>query len=84
MTEVHNLTGKRKLEGIVVSDANDKTVVVNVLRRFKHNEYSKFVSKTKKYHAHDESNQAKVGDKVIIVESRPFSKKKKWLLHKVN
>lgn len=71
---------KRKLRGTVVSDATDKTIVVKVQRRFKHPIYSKFVNKTKKYHAHDEANTAKVGDVVTIIESRPHSKLKKWEL----
>jgi small subunit ribosomal protein S17 len=74
---------KRKLEGVVVSDANDKTIVVNVVRRFKHPTYHKFVSRSKKYHAHDEANTAKIGNKVVIIESRPYSKLKKWELLKV-
>lgn len=75
---------KKTLEGIVVSSKNDKTIVVNVERRFKDSVYSKFVSKSKKYHAHDESNTAKEGDLVTIIESRPHSKLKKWELLKVN
>ena len=69
---------KRKLEGIVVSDKGDKTVVVKVLRRFKHKKYSKFVNVTKKYHAHDSENKFKSGDSVQIIESKAFSKLKKW------
>ncbi len=75
---------KRKLDGVVVSVKNDKTVVVKVERRFKHRTYSKFVNTTKKYHAHDESNTAKIGDIVTIIESKPYSKLKKWELFKVN
>ena len=71
---------KRKLTGIVVSDSSDKTVVVNVSRRYRHPRYKKFLTKTKKYHAHDEKNEAKVGSKVTIIESRPYSKLKKWEL----
>lgn len=71
---------KRKLKGTVVSDKSDKTVVVAVTRRFKHPIYSKFVNSTKKYHAHDEKNTAKVGDVVTIIESRAYSKLKKWEL----
>lgn len=71
---------KRRLKGTVVSDKTDKTVVVRVERRFKHPIYSKFVTTSKKYHAHDEANVAKVGDTVTIIESRPFSKLKKWEL----
>lgn len=73
-------TFKRKLRGTVVSDAADKSIVVKVQRRFKHPIYSKFVNKTKKYHAHDESNVASVGDVVTIIESRSHSKLKKWEL----
>ena len=69
---------KRKLEGVVVSSKNDKTVVVKVNRRFKHSKYSKFVNKTKKYHAHDESNKYAEGDVVTIIESKAYSKNKKW------
>lgn len=75
---------KRKLYGVVVSDTNDKTIVVNVVRRFKHRTYNKFVSKSKKYHAHDAENKAKVGDRVAIIESRPYSKNKTWELLSVN
>ena len=71
---------KKRLTGTVVSACNDKTVVVNVLRRFMHKKYSKFVHATKKYHAHDASNKAKIGDNVTIIESRPYSKLKKWEL----
>jgi small subunit ribosomal protein S17 len=73
-------TFKRTMKGTVVSDKADQTVVVKVQRRFKHPIYSKFVNKTKKYHAHDESNTAKIGDVVTIIESRPHSKLKKWEL----
>ena len=75
---------KRKLEGTVVSAGNNKTIVVNVLRRVKHPVYSKFVNKSKKYHAHDEKNTAVEGDKVIIIESKAFSKLKKWELLSIN
>ena len=71
---------KRKLKGVVVSDKADKTIVVSVARRFKHPIYSKFVTKTKKYHAHDDANSAKAGDVVTIIESRHHSKLKKWEL----
>lgn len=75
---------KRKLDGIVVSDINDKTIVVNVERKYKHASYNKFISKTKKYHAHDADNKAKAGDTVTIIESRPYSAKKKWELLSIN
>ncbi len=69
---------KRILQGTVVSDANDKTVVVLVERRFTHPLYKKTVRRTKKYHAHDENNEFKVGDIVRIEECRPISRKKRW------
>lgn len=75
---------KRRLDGVVVSAKNEKTIVVNVVRRFKDSDYSKFVNKSKKYHAHDESSLAKEGDKVTIIESTPLSKLKKWRLVSVN
>jgi len=75
---------KRKFDGVVISDSPEKTVVVNVLRRFKHRKYSKFVNQTKKYHAHDELNSAKLGDQVTIIESQQHSKLKKWELLSVN
>jgi small subunit ribosomal protein S17 len=66
------------MQGVVVSDKMDKTVVVNVERRFKHPLYKKFIRRTKKYLAHDEENRCKVGDVVSIRESRPLSKRKAW------
>lgn len=74
---------KRKLEGTVVSNKNDKTIVVSTTRKFKHSKYSKFIQETKKFHAHDESSLANLGDKVLIIESKPYSKLKKWELIKV-
>ena len=69
---------KRILKGIVLSAKNNKTVVVDVKRKFKHPFYGKVISRSKKYHAHDEKNKFKEGDKVEIVECKPFSKKKTW------
>jgi small subunit ribosomal protein S17 len=69
---------KRILQGTVVSDANDKTVTVNVERRFTHPLLKKTVRRTKKYRAHDENNQYKVGDTVQIEECAPISKNKRW------
>lgn len=71
---------KRKLRGTVVSAKANKSIVVTVERRFKHPVYSKFVSQSKKYHAHDEANTAVEGEMVTIIESRPHSKLKKWEL----
>ncbi|HEX3652513.1 MAG TPA: 30S ribosomal protein S17 [Rhizomicrobium sp.] len=69
---------KRVLQGVVVSDKNAKTVVVNVERRFIHPVLGKTVRRSKKYHAHDEQGQAKAGDTVRIRECRPVSKLKTW------
>ena len=70
---------RRKVRiGVVVSDKADKTVTVQVERRFSHPLYGKQVAKTKKYQAHDEDNQFKVGDTVRIEETRPLSKTKHW------
>jgi len=69
---------KRVLQGTVVSDKNDKTVVVLVERRFTHPVLKKTVRLSKRYHAHDETNAVKVGDRVQIQECRPVSKLKKW------
>ena len=71
---------KRILQGVVVSDKNDKTVVVRVERRFTHPLLKKTVRRTKNYHAHDEANTAKEGDLVRIEECRPISKNKSWKL----
>ena len=70
---------KRILQGVVVSDKQDKTVVVKVERRFTHPLLKKTVRKTKNYHAHDESNSFKAGDEVSIQEAKPISKLKCWI-----
>lgn len=69
---------KRILKGTVVSAKNNKTIVVKVIRKFQHPFFGKVISRTKKYHAHDESNKFKEGDKVSIAECAPISKKKAW------
>lgn len=69
---------KRILQGVVVSDKNDKTVVVRVERRFAHPLMKKTVRRTKRYQAHDESNAVKVGDTVRIQECAPISRNKRW------
>jgi small subunit ribosomal protein S17 len=71
---------KRVLMGVVISDKQNKTVVVRVERRFTHPLLKKTVRRTKKYHAHDESNACKVGDQVRIEEHRPISKLKRWIV----
>jgi small subunit ribosomal protein S17 len=71
---------KRQLQGTVVSDVNEKTVVVRVDRAFTHPVMKKTVRRSKKYHAHDEANVAKIGDVVWIEECAPISKNKRWTL----
>tara|TARA_B100000965_G_C19386000_1_gene666782 strand:+ start:248 stop:505 length:258 start_codon:yes stop_codon:yes gene_type:complete len=71
---------KRILSGTVVSSNTNKTIVVKVTRRVKHKLYKKIISQSKKYHAHDEDNTFKVGDNVKIIESKPISKLKSWIV----
>jgi small subunit ribosomal protein S17 len=71
-------SNRKAREGIVVSNKMNKTVVVSLVERVRHPKYDKFVIRTKKFYAHDEANDAKVGDKVRIVETRPLSKTKRW------
>ncbi len=71
---------KRILTGTVVSSNSSKTIVVEVTRRVKHKLYKKIISRSKKYHAHDEDNSFKVGDIVKIIESKPISKLKSWVV----
>jgi len=71
---------KRVLQGTVVSDKNDKTVVVRVERRFTHPLFKKTVRRSKRYQAHDAENAFKVGDVVMIQESAPISKNKRWVV----
>jgi len=66
------------MQGVVVSDKMDKTIVVKVERRYQHPIYKKYIRRSKKYHAHDENNQCKIGDTVSIRECRPLSKLKRW------
>ena len=69
---------KKTLKGEVIKDKNDKTVVVLVKRKYSHSFFKKVITSSKKYHAHDENNKFKIGDVVNIMESKPFSKKKRW------
>ena len=69
---------KRILSGTVVSSKSNKTIIVKVTRRVKHKLYKKIISSSKKYHAHDEDNNFKVGDIVKIIETKPISKLKTW------
>ena len=70
---------KRILSGVVVSSNSNKTIIVDVTRRIKHKLYKKIISRSKNYHAHDEKNIYKTGDRVSIIESKPISKLKTWL-----
>ena len=69
---------KKILKGKITSAKNNKTIVVEVTRKFKHPLYGKIIKRSKKYHAHDEKNKFKEGEIVSIIESKPISKKKKW------
>ena len=71
---------KRILSGIVVSSNSNKTITVDVTRRIKHKLYKKIIRQNKKYHVHDENNEFNVGDTVSIIESKPISKLKKWIV----
>ena len=73
----------RTMQGRVVSDKMDKTVVVRVDRLVKHSVYKKYIKRRAKFTAHDENNECKVGDTVMITESRPLSKNKRWRLTKI-
>ena len=73
-------SNRKELIGIVVSDSMDKTVVINVERRFPHPMYKKYVTKSKKYYAHDPENKCNTGDIVTILESKPISKLKRWVV----
>ena len=69
---------RKERSGVVMSDAMDKTVVVQAERRIAHPVYGKIMRRSKKYYAHDEKNEAKKGDRVVIAETRPLSKTKRW------
>jgi len=70
----------KTLNGVVVSDKMNKTIVVNVTRRYKHPKYGKYLSSNKKYSVHDEQEVANIGDEVIIAACKPMSKTKRWKL----
>ncbi len=79
-----SVRGNRKTQtGVVVSDKMDKTVVVKVDRLIKHPVYNKYIKRSAKYKAHDADNSCKVGDRVVIVESRPLSKDKCWKVRQI-
>ena len=81
MSEERN--SRKVRQGVVVSATNDKTIVVSVVSRKPHPVYKKMMTTTKKFHAHDENNEAGVGDTVQIMETRPLSKMKRWRLVKI-
>jgi len=76
-------SNKKQLTGIVLSHSMNKTVVVNVERRFPHPLYKKYVKSSKKYYAHDEDNKCEKGDAILIQESKPLSKLKRWRVKKI-
>jgi small subunit ribosomal protein S17 len=77
-TNTAERSNRKMREGVVVSSGMDKTVVLAVIERVRHPKYAKFVVKTKKLYAHDEANDAHVGDRVRVMETRPLSKTKRW------
>lgn len=81
--ELKQETNKRKMVGIVVKDKMYKTIVVEVEKFLKHPKYHKFIKRKMRYKAHDETNACKVGDEVMIIESRPVSKDKRWLVKEI-
>jgi len=80
---VQTKKGKREFVGIVTSDKMDKTVVVSIVTKALHPLYKKYVTRTKKVKAHDEHNEAKMGDRVRVIECRPISKEKCWKLAEI-
>tara|TARA_B110000116_G_scaffold266529_2_gene277406 strand:+ start:1301 stop:1549 length:249 start_codon:yes stop_codon:yes gene_type:complete len=76
-------SSRKQLKGIVLESKMDKTAIVEVSRKVSHPVYKKYIMKSKKYYAHDSDNEASPGDKVLIVESRPRSKMKKWFLKEI-
>jgi small subunit ribosomal protein S17 len=82
-TEATARAPRKVREGVVVSSAMEKTVVVAVVERVRHPRYNKFVNRTKKLYVHDEANDAKTGDRVRVMETRPLSKTKRWRITEV-
>ncbi len=80
MTADNEKSGRRVLTGRVVSDKMDKTVTVEVTRRIKHPKYHKYITRRKNFKAHDEENECRVDDTVVIQESRPLSRTKRWVV----
>ena len=78
MPETTERNARKERDGLVVSSKMNKTIVVALVERVRHPKYDKFITRTKKLYAHDEANEAKVGDRVRVVETRPLSKTKRW------
>jgi small subunit ribosomal protein S17 len=76
-------TSRKKMTGVVVKDKMDKTVVIEVEKFLKHPKYHKYLRTKKRYKAHDEKSECNIGDKVLIVESRPLSKEKRWVVKEI-
>ncbi|EDM76427.1 30S ribosomal protein S17 [Plesiocystis pacifica SIR-1] len=83
MSDTNSKSQRRTLSGEVVSDKMEKTIVVQVIRRYRHPRYKKYVQERIRYKAHDENNEARTGDTVRIIEARPRSKDKRWALQAV-
>jgi small subunit ribosomal protein S17 len=83
VSDTQQRASRKERQGVVVSDVQDKTIVVRVQRTTTHPLYKKTIKVSKKYHVHDEANDAHVGDMVRIVETRPLSKLKRWRLLEV-
>jgi small subunit ribosomal protein S17 len=81
--EAKVVTNRRKMTGVVVKDKMDKTVVIEVEKFLKHPKYHKYLKTKKRYKAHDEKNECRIGDRVMIMESRPLSKEKRWVVKEV-
>jgi small subunit ribosomal protein S17 len=81
--ELKAATNKKKMVGTVVRDKMEKSVVVETERLQKHSKYHKYLKTKKRYKAHDEDNKCRIGDKVVIVESRPISKEKSWVVKEI-
>ena len=69
---------RKSREGVVVSNKMNKTIVIAIVERIRHQKYEKFITRTKKLYAHDETNNAQIGDRVRVMETRPMSKLKRW------
>jgi len=81
--ELGRAANKKKMTGIVVKDKMDKTVVIEVEKFSKHPQYKKYIKTKKRYKAHDEENRCKAGDQVLITETRPLSKEKRWVVKEI-